>query len=218
MEFNLEIKKHVRCKNPNIKIKDSNTVTVVLPCNFSKKTAHHLVEKNREWILNTLSKVKEKEARTKSFFQGNSDKVLFFGEWLDLEVDPAQKRRYVFEKNSLIVKDEKHIDSFYKETGREFFMVNSALFAKKLGKEFGKITIRKQKTLWGSCNCRGDLSYNLKLIKAPKFVGEYVCAHEVCHLIERNHSKAFYALVDSVINRRKEAQRWLKENGAILSF
>ncbi|MCV6608407.1 MAG: M48 family metallopeptidase [Campylobacterales bacterium] len=218
MNFDVEIVKHKKCKYPKIKIRDSKTVKIVIPDYSSKKTALQLAEENREWILKTLSSLQKKENSTKNIFEKNKNKILFFGQWLDLKVNPNQKKKYILVKNTLLVKKINHIDTFYRDIGKDFFLLNSEYFGKKISHQFGKITIRKQKTLWGSCNHKGDLSYNLKLIKAPKFVGEYVCAHEVCHLKEKNHSKRFYNLVDSIFERRVEAEKWLKENSKLLHY
>ncbi|MEX2616135.1 MAG: SprT family zinc-dependent metalloprotease [Alphaproteobacteria bacterium] len=85
-----------------------------------------------------------------------------------------------------------------------------------LGRRAGKISIRGQRSRWGSCAANGNLSFNWRLILAPADVLEYVVAHEVGHLTEANHSPAFWAVVDRLCPHAQSGRRWLRENGADL--
>ena len=89
-------------------------------------------------------------------------------------------------------------------------------YAKVLGVTYGRITIRSQKTRWGSCNTKGDLSFNCLLMKTPEHIRNYVIVHELCHRLEMNHSRAFWAHVASIIPDYKECRRWLRDEGSVL--
>lgn len=78
---------------------------------------------------------------------------------------------------------------------------------------YGRITIRRQKTRWGSCSNKGNLNFNCLLMLVPNEVMDYVVVHELCHLIEMNHSKAFWALVEQVLPDYKERRKWLRDCG-----
>lgn len=78
-----------------------------------------------------------------------------------------------------------------------------------------KVTIRSQQTRWGSCSSKGNISLNWRLIKAPRFVQDYIFVHEMCHLVHLNHSPKYWALVDSYFPRRPEAEQWLRDHGPI---
>ena len=88
-----------------------------------------------------------------------------------------------------------------------------AYYAEKLGVSYGKITLRQQKTRWGSCSSEKNLNFNWKLILAPPEVLDYVVVHELCHLKEMNHSKAFWDEVWNVMPEYETYKLWLKENG-----
>ena len=86
-------------------------------------------------------------------------------------------------------------------------------YAKKLGVTYGRITIRNQRSRWGSCSQRKNLNFNCLLMLVPPEVLDSVIVHELCHLKEMNHSEKFYAEVLSVFPDYWKHQKWLKENG-----
>ena len=88
-----------------------------------------------------------------------------------------------------------------------------AYYAEKLGVSYGKITLRQQKTRWGSCAANGKLNFNWLLILAPPVVLDYVVVHELCHRREMNHSQAFWKEVEKILPDYRERQKWLKDNG-----
>ncbi len=88
-----------------------------------------------------------------------------------------------------------------------------AYFLPLTGGSFNRITIRDQKTRWGSCSARGTLSFNWRLMLAPPAVLDYVVVHELCHLTHMDHSKAFWAHVESVCPDYRIHRKWLKEHG-----
>ena len=86
-------------------------------------------------------------------------------------------------------------------------------YAPKVGVDYGRITIRNQKTRWGSCSSKGNLNFNCLLMLTPPEVIDSVVVHELCHRIEMNHSKRFYAEVLRVYPEYHRWDRWLKEHG-----
>ncbi len=105
------------------------------------------------------------------------------------------------------------LEKRYIEAAREYFPKRVAYFLPLTGGSFQRITIRDQKTRWGSCSARGTLSFNWRLMLAPPAVLDYVVVHELCHLTHMNHSAAFWALVESVCPDYRIHRKWLKEHG-----
>ena len=91
-----------------------------------------------------------------------------------------------------------------------------AHFAPIVGVTYNGITIRNQRSRWGSCSAKGNLNFNCLLMLTPPEVIDYVVVHELCHRKEMNHSPAFWAEVEKVLPDYKERKKWLKENGSAL--
>ena len=90
----------------------------------------------------------------------------------------------------------------------------AAYFADRIGVRYGRITIRHQHTRWGSCSARGNLNFNCLIMLMPQEIIDYVIVHELCHLIEMNHSPAFWARVAAVLPDYQTRVRWLKTHGS----
>ncbi|HEY0946505.1 MAG TPA: SprT family zinc-dependent metalloprotease [Opitutaceae bacterium] len=86
------------------------------------------------------------------------------------------------------------------------------------GMEVREVSVRNQRTRWGSCTSGGVISLNWRLIQTPDFVRDYIIYHELMHLKEMNHSERFWARVAEVCPAWEEAERWLKRNGSLLGL
>ena len=95
----------------------------------------------------------------------------------------------------------------------ETLAARTAYFAEQMGVTYGRITIREQKTRWGSCSSKGNLNYNWKLILMPQEILDYVVVHELAHRKEMNHSARFSAVVAAQMPDYAVRQKWLREHG-----
>ena len=102
------------------------------------------------------------------------------------------------------------------EQARRVIPERVAYYAPLVGVTYGRITIRNQRTKWGSCSSRGNLNFNCLLMLAPPEVLDSVVVHELCHRKEMNHSDRFYAEVERVFPDYAKWNRWLRENGSVL--
>lgn len=103
-----------------------------------------------------------------------------------------------------------------KNRAKTVFAERVAHYAPLVGVSYGRITIRTQKTRWGSCSAAGNLNFNCLLLLAPPEVLDSVVVHELCHRKHMNHSKAFYAEINRVMPDYKARHAWLKQNGRAL--
>ena len=89
-------------------------------------------------------------------------------------------------------------------------------YAALIGVRYGRITIRNQKSKWGSCSAKGNLNFNCLLMLCPPEVLDYVVVHELCHRKEMNHSPKFWAEVEKYVPDYMTQRKWLKDEGSRL--
>ena len=107
------------------------------------------------------------------------------------------------------------IESFYVRA-KAYFPDRVREIAKIMGVSYGKITIRMQRTLWGSCTRRGNLNFNCLLTCLSKEIADYVIVHELCHRFYMDHSKKFWAKIGTYLPNYKVLRKQLKEQGKVL--
>lgn len=107
---------------------------------------------------------------------------------------------------------DEELDELVKKA-KEIIPERVAYYAPLIGVDYGRITIRNQRTRWGSCSAKGNLNFNCLLMLTPPEVIDSVVVHELCHRLEMNHSRAFYAQVLRVFPEYKKWDKWLKANG-----
>ena len=187
-------------------------VEVVVPRRVSSAEIDRLLERHRAWI----------SKRTESTTQLGLDRPGVV--WRDLEPIPIELvpssgasarlregRLSVGDAPAPEVRDA--IDRWYRREARGLITESVEREAARLQLTFGAIAIRDQQTRWGSCSRRGTLSFNWRLAIVPRDVREYVVIHELCHLRELNHSKAFWQLIATALPDWEKHKRWLAEHG-----
>ena len=101
----------------------------------------------------------------------------------------------------------------YREEAKKVLGAKCRFFAEKMQVDYGRITIREQKTRWGSCSGAGNLNFNWKLVLMPEEIQDYLVVHELAHRREMNHGKQFWALVAAEIPDYKGRRDWLRLHG-----
>lgn len=123
-----------------------------------------------------------------------------------------QAKRIQEEQKNRVVRSEQEIRRL-KEEARKVLTEKTDYYKQFLNVEYQKIRIGDQKTRWGSCSSSGTISYNWRLILMPEKIVDYVVVHELCHMIEMNHSKRFWEQVEAILPDYQARRNWLKENG-----
>ena len=109
-------------------------------------------------------------------------------------------------------KRKEQLEKWYRIRAKENIESRVKVFAAKIGESPNKVTIKAQKTRWGSCSSLGNLNFNWRLIMMPQKIIDYVVVHELCHLKEMNHSSAFWNRVEEIIPDYRNRRKWLKNN------
>lgn len=131
-------------------------------------------------------------------------------DWIQKHTEAVKKRMLEEEPSNALSMDQ------IRELANKALIVippRTAHYAAIMGVSYGRITIRNQKTRWGSCSAKGNLNFNCLLMLMPEEILDYVIVHELAHLREMNHSPQFWAIVEEVLPDYQERKQWLKENG-----
>ena len=143
------------------------------------------------------------------------DRILRFlsekASWIRMQQGKMQEREKMRQQARI------HLDAAQekelRERAKSVLAQRTAYFARQVGVTYGRITVRDQKTRWGSCSQTGNLNFNFRLILAPSEVLDYVVVHELCHRRQMNHSAQFWQEVAQVLPDYRKRKAWLTENG-----
>lgn len=130
------------------------------------------------------------------------DFVAKHAEWIKAQVQRAKGRTVIYIKRGDI--------PMLKKKALEYAEAKCREYAALYGFEFAKISVRSQKSRWGSCSQNGNLSFNYKIAALPEHLAEYVVVHEICHLGAFDHSRAFWDLVARVVPDHKERRKEMR--------
>lgn len=133
--------------------------------------------------------------------------------WIITRYLEAEKHRQNRPVSNLTDIQRVALEKRYIAAAKEYFPKRVAYFIQFTGGSYNRISIRDQKTRWGSCSARGTLSFNWRLMLAPPTIADYVIVHELCHLTYMNHSADFWHKVESVYPDYRTARKWLKDHG-----
>ena len=210
-----------RAKRISLRVKAADReVHVVVPGFKAFKKAQDFAQQQRDWIDVQLESLPVPQP----FIAGQD--ILYQGQKFQLLCPKGRARAKVVPETQKIIVPSPDVQSFPGRVRRLLIRearaeleAASHFYADKLGKSVGKVSVRDTSSRWGSCITRGGeghISYSWRLICAPSFVLEYVAAHECAHMIEANHSQAFWDVCHSIFDEVKPAKAWLRDNGAIL--
>lgn len=203
---------------------DSDGLTITLPRLAPAREAERVMRDRADWILPRLDK---HAARRRPALTGADGQMVgYLGRALRLTVIPHARARTAIsvEAGALIVRVDERLSGelrdatvlravkrWRKEQAAELMTPRIAHHAEALGQPVPPVKVREQASRWGSCASDGTIRMNARLIAFDPDLIDYVCAHEACHLIEMNHSKRFYTLMDQILPRHKALRRTLRD-------
>lgn len=174
-----------------------------------------------EVFTKTAAETENKEEQ-KATEQDTAGKVLYLGNLCDAELtlNPNQKAP------SVILADNKFYitltsreqdpsvlcEDFLRRQALDFLTTRAKELAAKMEVNFNNLTVKDQKSLWGSCSQKSNLNFSYRLIKMPRAVIDYLIVHELAHLVHFDHSADFWATVEKFIPDYKQHRRWLNNN------
>lgn len=198
-----------------IKIEPDGSITVTAPYLIPRFVINTLLKEKTDWIAQKqqLLLVRKPTDRETGY--------LYLGK--RYEVKLRQNKRTVVEledKFYIAATNEKYVKNYvtnwYKQQARKVIVERVRLYAKRLDLTYKSVSLMEATTRWGSCSSQKNLNFNWKLIMAPLPVLDYVVTHELAHLVELNHSRAFWETVRKMFPIYREYRTWLKRYGHTL--
>lgn len=226
-DFRLEIKKTSRKKTISFIIKN-NIVRIIAPKTLSDIELESFINKKSNWIERTLraNKLKTKivtkdfESGEQFLYLGKKYKLKFISDSNDLIKLKSGEIQVCI--NTLKFEDKKHrkkiVQNWFKEKALSFLTKMTLEIAQEIKLNPKLVKIRSYKSRWGSCNSKDVITYNWKLIMAPKSIIKYVVIHELCHIKYLNHSKKYWNEVAKYVPDYKYKKHWLNQNTNIFEW
>jgi predicted metal-dependent hydrolase len=194
-------------------IKKDLIVTLTVPVRYSQAQIRDLIERKSGWINKHLKKI---ALRSESIPKPGENSVLYLGEIYSVEHSNRGKKAFIVDSDKRIIysgvttSENSAFEDLLRNQARLIIEDKLRVFSLVYGFKFNRVYIKAQKTRWGSCSSRKNLSFNWKLIHAPESVIEYVVIHELVHTLIPNHGKEFHKSVADIFPEWKTAEKWLK--------
>ncbi len=208
----------LKAKHISIRITPTKMVELILPRRSDFNRACQFLTTKELWIRNKLQKIKLPSTieQTKIIsILGKEYQLMLNNQSIKEPIKILDDQIII----SSVVADNKinsliafHLKKLVKPEIEQYALLK----AEELKVEYQRITVKDTTSRWGSCSSTGNLSFSWRLILAPKYVLEYVIVHELCHLIEMNHSHRFWRLVDKTYPEHHSSRIWLKRHGKSL--
>lgn len=191
-----------RAKHARITIKPSRQIEVVLPLGMAKSEADKLVLQQQQWISRTLMRMQQQAPVMEKALPANIE-LLAIGEKIQVVYVENRKEALIWKQEVLqlsVCADEVAVPEllryWLKIYAKEYLPDLLKKVAADMQVDYRVVSVRLQKTRWGSCSMRGNISLNAKLLLLPSEVVRYVLVHELAHLKHMNHSAAFWHYVE----------------------
>ena len=221
-----------RLKVIQLRLLPSAIVEIVTPAKLTQAEIEHIFIAKSKWLRGRLDKLASLAENPVNQQLVSGSQLLYKGEPHTLTILPGSTKvevsllpgelqvnlpqRYAeHEQVSTIV--EQIVKAWLVDQAGNLFVDKTKHWAAVIGVHPAKITIRDQKTRWGSCSSLGNINYNWRIIMAPLWVADYLVIHELCHILVPNHSANFWEQVSRFSPDHQECRKWLTDNGKLLS-
>jgi predicted metal-dependent hydrolase len=213
-------------RNIRFEIKPEEGLSIIVPRLYPIEQLPPVIEAKQKWIVSKISRYEEYHASRPQREKMNGDVIPFMGRKLKLSITTGTTagNLIALKQNSLLLTSSLEINSvntilkdWYRTQAEHYISKRVPELSERCGISYRKVTVRSQKTRWGSCSQKGNLSLNWKLIIAPPEVIDYVITHELLHMIEMNHSRRFWKLVDEYCPAWRDHKKWLRKTSLRLA-
>lgn len=230
-QLTYQLRYSMRRRTVQIRIVPPEAIEVLAPTGFPQKEVEALLYKRTAWIVTQLTRLERLAANPVNASLAEGAQLLYLGRPRQLTVAPsaAKRAKVVLEDDRLtvclpIVAGQgstpllrRALHQWYVRSAAKLLADRTAYWAREIGVRPGRISIRDQKTRWGSASTRGNVNYNWRIVMAPPETVDYLVVHELCHIKVPNHSATFWLLVGQSVPDYKKHRAWLRQHGNLLS-
>ena len=230
-----------RARNYRLTLRRDGTAVAIIPARGSVREAERFVANHRDW----LDRARARQARrprgaevwtlgTFVLWRGEMTEIRsallrqgFEGQAVGLAADFVKEKPVrpqvclaadVFRVPALEGDLRATLEAHFARRGKIELPARTWELSAITGVEVKQVTVRNQRSRWGSCSAGGTISLNWRLVQTPEFVRDYIIYHELMHLREMNHSARFWARVEEVCPGWRDAEKWIKRNGSLLGL
>ena len=219
-----------RARNYRLTLRRDGTAVATIPARGSEREAQRFVEQHRDWLERARERQRRRPRPADVWVVGTF--VLWRGQMTEIRLATTAtpwEGAAVTRPKVCLAADVFQVASFegdLRPTLEAHFARRAKIelpartweLAAVTGVDVKLVTVRYQRSRWGSCSANGTISLNWRLVQTPDFVRDYIIYHELMHLREMNHSARFWARVAEVCPDWQDAEHWIKRNGALVGL
>ena len=211
-----------RARHYRLTLRRDGVGVATIPGRGSEREAQRFVEQHRDWLERARARQARKPRPAEIWTLGTS--VLWRGELTEIREASAGERPTVclaadvFRVPDFTGDLRPALEAHFARRGKIELPARAWELSAETGVDVKHVTVRNQRSRWGSCSAGGTISLNWRLVQTPDTVRDYIIYHELMHLREMNHSDRFWTRVGEVCPWWREAERWLKRHSSLLGL
>jgi predicted metal-dependent hydrolase len=204
------IRRHGKARRITLRVTD-NALVVTAPVGTRTHEIRAAVERRRDWVAAALAAAGAQAPAPLAL----GDRIPLLGGSIAIVPGDGRSARRAGERVPVPARAsvDATVEGWYRRTARAHFAAVMAAWAPRIGVQPARLTVRAQRSRWGSASPAGTISINWRLVMAPPEVGEYVMVHELVHLRHMDHSREFWACVEAHWPSHRTERAWLRRHG-----
>ncbi len=216
----LTIRRNSRATRITLRIEPGGrSLKMTVPPGLRERDVEDFLDRHSGWLRTRLAR-QNAGARIEDgsdiLLRGITHRIVHTGQLRGLTQSIDSEIGHVLSVSGLEDHLPRRIADFLKKEARKDLEVLVARYARRVGKPVKSLSLKDTRSRWGSCSWDGKLSFSWRIVMAPPTVIDYLAAHEVAHLREMNHGRAFWKLCEELCPHMDQAKSWLKRHGSSL--
>ena len=219
---NIVFERSAKARRYRLTLRRDGVAVATIPLRGSVREAESFVAQHAEWLERARERQRRRPRVAEVWAIGT--RVLWRGELEEIRIASAGEKPQVclaadvFRVRAIEGDLRPTLEAHFARRAKVELPARTWELAAVTGMDVTHVSVRNQRSRWGSCTVGGTISLNWRLVQTPDFVRDYIIYHELMHLREMNHSERFWARVEEVCPGWRDAERWLKRNGSLVGL